>query len=132
MMQLTNSTDTALETSLVDSQKMVKQATNIWEFTGKRDSNLECRTLMTCFVGAPVTDLATTSVWATKLLEDYHLSSRLGALRFATTTGLEQTTNSTYSNTTFNGIRVLSHVFYGGGISSSENAGSCFFPGSSI
>ena len=35
MKQLTNSTDTALGTSLKDAQKMVKQAHNIWELTGK-------------------------------------------------------------------------------------------------
>ena len=40
----------------------------------------------------------------------------MGALRFATTTGLEQTVNSTYFNGTrgtYNGIRVLSREFYG-------------------
>ena len=35
MMQLANSTDTALGASLTDAQKMLKQAHNIWQFTGK-------------------------------------------------------------------------------------------------
>ena len=35
MEQLANSTDTALGASLTDAQKMLKQAHNTWQFTGK-------------------------------------------------------------------------------------------------
>jgi hypothetical protein len=52
-------------------------------------------------------------MWAIKMLEAYHSSTGLGALRFATTSGLEQSANSTYFNGTYNGIRVLSREFYG-------------------
>ena len=72
--------------------------------------------------GAPITDLATISRWAAGLLEAYHATTRLGALRFATTTGLEQTANSSYHNGSFQGIRVLSREYYGGG---SSNEGAC-------
>ena len=96
MQQLTNSTDTALKTSLVDAQNMVQKATNMWQFTG-----------------AMITDVANTSVWATDLLEGHYNSARLGALRFATTTGLEQSTNATHYSDSYNGLRVLSREFYG-------------------
>ena len=103
MQQLANSTDTALGTSLVDAQKMVKQATSVWDLTG-----------------APITNLVSISAWATRVLDAYSSSSGLGALRFATTTGLEQSVNSTYFNGSFNGIRVLSREFY-----ESADAGVC-------
>ena len=97
MVQLANATDTVLQSSLNDAKKMVKQATNTWQFTG-----------------APVTDLSNLNVWATVLFEDFQSSGCLGALRFATTSGLEQSYNSSYSNGSFAGIRILSREFYGG------------------
>ena len=96
MQQLANSTDTALSSSLGESQKMVQKATNIWQFTG-----------------ALVTDLGNTSAWATDLLAGHYRSARLGSLRFATTTGLEQTSNATYFNGSYDSLRVLSREFYG-------------------
>ena len=49
--QLANSTDTILRSSLENAAKMVKQATNTWQFTG-----------------AIVTDLTHTSVWVPDML----------------------------------------------------------------
>ena len=97
MVQLANSTDTVLQSSLADAKKMVKQATTTWQLSG-----------------APVSDLTNISVWATNLLEDFQFSGHLGALRFATTSGLEQSVNSTFVNGSFAGIRILSREFYGG------------------
>ena len=97
MIQLADSTDTVLQSSLSDAMKMVKQATNTWKFTG-----------------APITDLSNLNVWATDLFKDFQSSGCLGALRFATTSGLEQSYNSSYSNGSFAGIRILSREFYGG------------------
>ena len=97
MVQLANSTDTVLQSSLVDAKKMVQQATTTWQLSG-----------------APVSDLTSTSVWATDLLEDFQFSGHLGALRFATTSGLEQSVNSTFVNGSFAGIRIISREFYGG------------------
>ena len=116
MEQLTNSTDTALKASLVASQSMVQAATNIWQFTGKLISHtlLAAYTLRYTFdcSGASAA-VDTTSAWAPELLQGYYQSARVGALRFATTAGLEQTTNVTYvNNTVFTGLRVLSREFY--------------------
>ena len=92
MLQLANSTDTMLEASLVSARTMVKQATNIWQFTG-----------------APVTALTSVSVWQVPILEGFQSST---SLRFATTAGLEQTTLK--MNGSIPEIRVLSREFYGG------------------
>ena len=51
------------------------------------------------------------NAWSTQLMEDYYLtnlSSKLSMLRYGTTSGLEQSVN-----TTQDGVRVLSRNFYG-------------------
>ena len=48
------------------------------------------------------------NAWTTQLMADYYLSTKLSMLRYGTTSGLEQSVN-----TTTDGIRVLSRNFYG-------------------
>ena len=103
MLQLINSTDTIFEASLVDALKAVKEATNTWQLTGAISTGSE---------------LTRMSSWSAPLLRDFQSSAGLGALRFATTTGLEQSTNSTTK-----GIRVLAREFRGAsGVASSDSA----------
>lgn len=98
MDQLTNSTDVFLDAALKDSLKMVKQAYQIWEFTG-----------------AETSALAPTTVWSAEMLQDFYDSSRLSTLRFATTAGLERSANATVE-----GVRVLNREFYGSGATRRE------------
>ena len=92
-LQLLNSMDTFLGKALDDAFKMVKQAANIWTFTG----------------GA-LSDLHSLGTWMTPVMQDFYISSSLSTLRLGTTTGLEQGANGTSV-----GVRVLSRTLDGSG-----------------
>ena len=109
MHQLVRSMDTQLLASLQSSIKMVKEAHNMWSFTGAYMHH--CSVFLSRplgFVGAPASSLSSMNVWSTELMEDYYLSTKLSMLRYGTTSGLEQSVN-----TTTDGVRVLSRNFYG-------------------
>merc|ERR1740117_2005491 len=83
--------DTLLLASLQASIKLVKEAHNMWSFTG-----------------APASTLSSMNAWSTELMADYYSSTKLSMLRYGTASGLEQSVN-----TTTDGVRVLSRNFYG-------------------
>ena len=83
--QITTSMNEIFNSTLSDSNKLAKQSSQIWYFTG-----------------APTSGLSQLDAWSVPLMEDFYTTSRVSQMTFATPGGVERGTKSTAG-----GVRVL-------------------------